>query len=396
MTPESDERQMPSLLWAMLESAPVAMLMVDSTGHIVLLNRETELLFGYARDELLGKPVDILVPARSRDRHPQLRAEFLEKPAQRRMGAGRDLYGVRRDGSEVPIEIGLNPIKTDGDVFVLSAIVDITLRKGLEAATRENEVLEQRVRERTVALAAQAEELTRVNQALERSNMELQQFAYVASHDLQSPLRSVSGFVQLLQRRYDAQLDAQAREWIQGAADGAKRMNRLIRDLLEFSRVDTRAHPFTTVDMNEVVTDALALLDAPMRDDDAEIHCDALPTVSGDRSQLVQLMQNLVGNAIKYRGADKPLVSISAANTPEGCRFTVRDNGIGIAAEHHEKIFEVFRRLHNHSAYPGTGIGLAVCRRVVHRHGGTLWVESSPGQGSAFHFTLSPAAGEGS
>ncbi len=354
-----------------VEAAPNAMLMTDSTGRIVLVNRETERLFGYGRNELLGQSVEALVPMRFVAGHPGLRGSYAEHPEARRMGAGRDLFGLRRDGSEIPIEIGLNPISTDDGVFVLAAIVDISDR--IEA--------ERRLRQR-------AEELERANRALEQSNMELQQFAYVASHDLQSPLRSIAGFVQLLERRRGDQLDEQARDWIRRASDGAQRMNTLIRDLLEYARVDSRARPFVAVDLAAVVSDALTLLDASIADSGAVIKCAPLPTVRGDRAQLVQLMQNLIGNAVKYHGDRPPHISISARNTAEGCAVSVRDNGIGIPPEAREKVFEVFRRLHSASEYPGTGIGLAVCRRVVHRHDGTISVDAAPDGGCIFTFTL--------
>lgn len=294
------------------------------------------------------------------------------------MGAGRDLHGLHRDGSEIPIEIGLNPISTDDGMFVLAAIVDISDR--IEA--------ERRLRQRAEELARRSEELERANRALEQSNMELQQFAYVASHDLQSPLRSISGFVQLLERRCGDQLDEQARDWIRRTADGAQRMNTLIRDLLEYARVESRARPFVDVDLAEVVSDALTLLDASIADAGAVVDCGPLPTVRGDRAQLVQLMQNLIGNAVKYHGERPPRISISARSTAEGCAVSVRDNGIGIPPESREKVFEVFRRLHAASEYPGTGIGLAVCRRVVHRHDGTISVDAAPDGGCIFTFTL--------
>ena len=361
-----------------VEAAPNAMLMTDAAGRIVLVNRETERLFGYGRNELLGQSVEVLVPKRFAHGHPGLRSSYAGHPEARRMGAGRDLHGLHRDGSEIPIEIGLNPISTDDGMFVLAAIVDISDR--IEA--------ERRLRQRAEELARRSEELERANRALEQSNMELQQFAYVASHDLQSPLRSISGFVQLLERRCGDQLDEQARDWIRRTADGAQRMNTLIRDLLEYARVESRARPFVDVDLAEVVSDALTLLDASIADAGAVVECGPLPTVRGDRAQLVQLMQNLIGNAVKYHGERPPRISISARSTAEGCAVSVRDNGIGIPPESREKVFEVFRRLHAASEYPGTGIGLAVCRRVVHRHDGTISVDAAPDGGCIFTFTL--------
>jgi light-regulated signal transduction histidine kinase (bacteriophytochrome) len=300
--------------------------------------------------------------------NPGLRTQFFGAPEARRMGVGRDLYGLRKDGSEFPIEIGLNPVKIDEGLFVLSAILDISDRK------------------------RQASELRHANESLERSNIELQRFAYVASHDLQTPMRSIASFVELLQSRYGDKLDAQANDWIQRTHQSIQLLQALIRDLLEYSRVDTQAHPFELVPVREVFDHAVSLLDASVRESHAKVTCGELPAVMGERSQLVQLMLNLISNALKYRGQELPHVHVSAERKGNEWIFTLRDNGIGIAPKHHEKIFEIFQRLHDHKEYPGTGIGLAVCRRVVHRHGGKIWVESEPGRGSAFHFTIAEGA----
>ena len=374
---------------AAVESAPTAMVMINSAGSIIITNAETEKLFGYQRSELLGQLVEILIPMRFGAAHPGLRSQFFIAPEARRMGGNRDLFGLRKDGSEFPIEIGLNPIETDEGLFVLSAIVDITERKELEKALRQtNELLEQRVAERTAQLTAQAETLQRTNDALVRSNIELQQFAYIASHDLQSPLRSISGFLQLLSAEYLGKFDAQADDWIGRAVQSLKQMQTLIRDLLAYSRVDSHARPFKPVPFRAVFDDAVALLDVAITDTQAEVSCGELPAVLGDRSQLVQLLHNLLGNALKYHAGDSPRVHVSAEPGQDGWQFCVSDNGIGIEPQYYEKIFEIFRRLHNQQEIPGTGIGLAVCRRVVHRHGGRIWVESEPGRGSRFYFTI--------
>src|SRR3569623_1499262 len=362
---------------AAVESAPTAMVMINSAGSIIITNAETEKLFGYQRSELLGQLVEILIPMRFGAAHPGLRGQFFIAPEARRMGGNRDLFGLRKDGSEFPIEIGLNPIETDEGLFVLSAIVDITERKELEKALRQtNELLEQRVAERTAQLTAQAETLQRTNDALVRSNIELQQFAYIASHDLQSPLRSISGFLQLLSAEYLGKFDAQADDWIGRAVQSLKQMQTLIRDLLAYSRVDSHARPFKPVPFRAVFDDAVALLDVAITDTQAEVSCGELPAVLGDRSQLVQLLHNLLGNALKYHAGDSPRVHVSAEPGQDGWQFCVSDNGIGIEPQYYDKIFEIFRRLHNQQEIPGTGIGLAVCRRVVHRHGVRIWVES--------------------
>lgn len=376
-------------LRALFESAPLAFVMVDQSGTIVMVNNEAEKLFGFDRRELMGHSVEELVPLSSREHHPGLRGNYFEAPEARRMGAGRDLYACRKDGSEFPVEIGLKPIRTDDGLFVLSAIADITERKGLESALlKAKEDLERRVEERTVELARQADELRAANEALLRSNMELQQFAYIASHDLQSPLRSISGFVQLLQAEYEGRIDEQADDWIRRTVDSIRRMQALIQDLLAYSRVDSRSHSRETIAFREVVDDALSLLEAPILESGARIVCGDLPTVVGERALLVQLVHNLIGNAVKYRADEPPFIRIEARRRGGKWLFSVKDNGIGIEAKYQQRIFEIFHRLHSQGEHPGTGIGLAICRRVVHRHGGRIWMRSEPGKGTVFCFTL--------
>jgi len=223
---------------------------------------------------------------------------------------------------------------------------------------------------------------------LERSNKELEQFAYVASHDLQEPLRMVSSYTELLGRRYSDKVDDKGRKFIKFAVDGAVRMQRLINDLLEFSRVSTRGKAMQPVDVNRVLGAVRANLSIAIKEADALVTNDAMPTIVADETQLVQLLQNLIGNAIKFRGGERPLVHVSAQPGAAECVFAIRDNGIGIAPAYFERIFVIFQRLHGRGEYPGTGIGLAVCRRIVERHGGRIWVESAPGQGSTFYFAL--------
>jgi len=232
-------------------------------------------------------------------------------------------------------------------------------------------------------------ELTRSNDALERSNVELGQFAYVASHDLQTPLHNINGFVQLLKANYAGRLDAQADEWMNRIVESSRQMHLLIQDVLTYSRVDSRARPFELVSLRDVYEDSVRLLQASIDDAGGEVSAGELPAVMGDRSQLIQLMQNLIGNGLKYHGEKPPHVHVSAELNGSNWLFSVRDNGIGIASKHLERIFEIFKRLHDQQEYPGTGIGLAVCRRVVHRHAGKIWAESAgEGHGSTFKFTI--------
>ncbi|MGC9444481.1 MAG: PAS domain S-box protein [Candidatus Methanospirareceae archaeon] len=264
----------------------------------------------------------------------------------------------------------------------LETLQDITERKNAEEELhRYREHLEELVEARTAEL--------------ERSNAELQQFAYVASHDLQEPLRMITSYLQLLERRYKERLDADADEFIFYAVDGAKRMQALINDLLAFSRVQTRGKPFKPTDAEQVLSLTLQNLQTAIEESKAEITYDPLPTVVVDEVQLGQVFQNLIGNAIKFHGDEPPRIHISAEKGANEWIFSIADNGIGIDPQYVEKIFGIFQRLHNARDYPGTGIGLAICKRIVERHGGRIWVESEPGKGATFYFTIPIKEGGG-
>jgi light-regulated signal transduction histidine kinase (bacteriophytochrome) len=223
---------------------------------------------------------------------------------------------------------------------------------------------------------------------LARSNRDLEQFAYVASHDLQEPLRMVAAYTQLLAERYQGKLDANADKYIHYAVDGALRMQTLVQDLLAFSRVGLQGNDLKVTDCNAIVEAALKNLQAAIEQSGAQIICDQLPAVVADGSQLLQVFQNLIGNAIKFRGVQPPVIRLHAEKQVRQWVFSVADNGIGIAPEHAETVFVIFKRLHTREEYPGSGIGLAICKKIVEQHGGRIWVESLPGQGAIFKFTL--------
>ena len=223
---------------------------------------------------------------------------------------------------------------------------------------------------------------------LAEANAQLEQFAYVASHDLQEPLRMITSYLQLVEKRYKGKLDSDAEEFIEYAVDGAARMKRMINDLLAYSRVTSVGQPLELTHCEDVLANALANLEIAIRDDDALVTYDPLPTVMGNSTQLMALLQNLIGNAIKFRSEQQPCIHISAEQTENEWLFSIRDNGIGIAPEHWEKIFDIFSRLHSRDKYPGSGIGLAICKKVVEQHGGRIWIESQPGSGTTFFFTI--------
>lgn len=258
--------------------------------------------------------------------------------------------------------------------------------------------LEHKVEERTAHIEAQKVELQSLNDELGRSNEELQQFAYVASHDLQEPLRTITSYCQILQRRYGKELDDKANEFIDFAVDGATRMKKLITDLLTYSRVGTRGKELAPTDMEKVVQRVIRSLKMQIEDQGAVVTHDPLPTVMADETQMGQLLQNLIGNGMKFCGDKSPHVHVSCQDHENGMfRFAVKDNGIGIDPDHFDRVFQIFQRLHTRAEYEGTGIGLAVCKKTVERHGGTIWVDSKPGEGCTFSFTIpkcDPVGGE--
>ena len=232
------------------------------------------------------------------------------------------------------------------------------------------------------------EQLRKTAAELERSNQDLEQFAYIASHDLQEPLRMVSGYLQLLQMRYKDQLDKDANEFISFAVDGASRMKEMIIDLLAYSRVGTKGRIFKPTNAEQVLQQVLATLQITIEKNEAIVTHDPLPTVTADESQLAQIFQNLISNGIKFHGDEAPRVHVSAKPVERDWVFSVHDNGIGIDSKYFDRIFTIFERLHGQGRYPGTGIGLSICKKIIARHNGRIWLESELGQGTTFYFSI--------
>jgi two-component system, chemotaxis family, sensor kinase Cph1 len=350
------------LFLEVIESMSEAWVLMDRVGRVQRANPAAAALLECEEAELVGRPFADICGS---DVIPATPWHLLERAPSGRLPPF-DVEIRTQTGRLVPVNISVGLVRDRrGKVIGIQAVAnDITERKQAEAA-----------------LARQAEELA-------RSNTELQQFAYVASHDLQEPLRMMASFAQLLAKRYKEQLDADANEFIDYIVDGAARMQRLINDLLSYSRVGSRGKDFAPTDCAAVLRTVCANLRAAIEESGAVVITDSLPTVMADETQLVQLFQNLLGNAIKFRG-DKPvLICVGAERRGNDWLFQLRDNGIGIEPQYVERIFLIFQRLHSRSQYPGTGIGLAIAKKIVERHAGRIWVESKPGKGSTFYFIL--------
>lgn len=361
------------LFRAAVEAAPNGMVAVDEDGRIVLANRQMEVMFGYGDEELLGQPLERLIPGRFREHHPGHRNEFGKQGEARPMGLRNQLLGLRRDGAEFPVLIGLNPIGSLGRGVVLASVVDVSARA--EAAAKIEETVT---------------ELAAANAELADANAELEEFSSVASHDLQEPIRNLLSYVALLQEDLPGDLSPDAAQDLEYIKRSAARMQELVEDLLALSRARRSEMQVKDVLLEECVRESLAALDVSLRESGAAYESADLPSVRGDQRLLTQLYQNLISNANKFRlKGTSPRIQLTAERGPQGdWVFGVRDNGIGIPPQYAEDVFLPFKRLHGRQQYGGSGVGLAICRRAVERHGGRIWVESQPGQGAHFRFTL--------
>jgi PAS domain S-box-containing protein len=341
---------------------PLSVFETDRTGKFTFVNQEALRCFGYS-------PADIsaglnVVQMISTDGQASI-AEAVTRIVAGNVRPEFEYKALRKDGTVFPIIGYASRIIKDGaSVGLRGVVIDVTERKAAE------------------------HKLEAALSALTHSNQDLEQFAYVASHDLQEPLRMISSYLQLLQKRYGASLHGEAKEFMDYAIDGANRMQGMIQDLLVYSRVNTQAQTFKPIAMQKIYNTVLLNLGPVISESGSVISCEALPEVMGHESQLVQLLQNLLANAIKFRGTHPPAIKISVKECDGYYQFNIRDNGIGIDPEFKDTIFVIFQRLHSRKQYSGSGIGLAVCKRIVERHGGKIWVESQLGQGSNFIFTL--------
>jgi PAS domain S-box-containing protein len=478
---------------SLFEHATISILVTDENGDINLVNPNAEKLFGYTREELTGKPIELLIPEQLKDIHRQHRQHYFKEPKARPMGLGKDLFARDKNGRTFPVEISLGYYKLGAKKMAVAFITDVSERKKAETILRSSEETTRLImnsaldaiicidtegcitvwnpqaekifgwtepeikgrrlsdtiipeqyralheaglkrylttREHNVinklieitALNRQGKEfpieltiipmrqkdtdffcafirdITEKREAeirqkeyaedLKRKNIELEQFAYVASHDLQEPLRTVSGFVELLKRHYKDQHDENVTKYINYITDASDRMRRLVQDLLDYSRLG-RERILEPIDCNQVVQQVLNDLTMAVQESGAVIHIDRLPIISGYATEMKQLFQNLISNSIKFRKPGQPaVISISAMPKEEHWQFKITDNGIGIEDKYWERIFIIFQRLHTKNEYEGTGIGLAHCKKIAELHNGKIWVDSTPGDGSTFYFTI--------
>ena len=368
---ETPDLKTENLFFDIFDQNPSSIWLSDNNGTVIWQNQAYRAIWGATDENLIGKFNIFDTPIFKEENNLLLVKKVFDQ------------------GETVKLTINYEPKiykKLTGNKRRTRSVMEVTIApiKDKNGKTKNAIIYQNDVTKRVIT----EEELKERVKNLKLSNEELEQFAYIASHDLQEPLRSVASFTQLLQKRYKDKLDKEANEFIQFIVDGATKMHDLITDLLLFSRIGTRVKPFAETDMNLILKEVLDSLTQSIKETKAEITYDHLPTIKADDSQMKQLLQNLISNAIKFHGDDTPHIHITGKKKTNEWVFSVKDNGIGIDPNYFDKIFIIFQRLHKTAEYRGTGIGLAVCKKIAQRHGGKIWVTSKLGKGATFYFTI--------
>lgn len=343
---------------SLLDAAPDAVIIVDRNGLIQMVNQQTEKLFGYTREEMIGKEVEILIPQELAGKHLGHRAAYTQTPKVRSMGSGLELNAVRKNGTQFPVEISLSPLDTEEGILISAAVRDITERKKLEAELR-------------------------------KSNEEIEAFTYSVSHDLRAPLRGIIGYTAILAEDYGPRLDEEGKRLAAAIISNTQKMGHLIDDLLAFSRLNKQELAKTRLNTAELVMEIIDGINRAQPAKNIRWNTGELPDVSADLNTIRQVWINLIQNAVKYSGKSaSPQISIEGRQDQQQIIFMVKDNGVGFDQKYSHKLFKVFQRLHSEDEFEGTGVGLALVHKIIQRHGGEVWAESSVGEGARFYFSL--------
>ena len=356
----------------LLESMPDSII-VTKSGRIVLANTQAEKLFGYDHGELCGKPLEMLLPERFRKSHAGHRADYDAQPHRRALGAAPlELYGQRKDGVEFPVDISLSPLETEQGTLTVSSIRDITGHKRAEQALQEKNV-----------------ELSKRTAELHAANQELEAFTHSISHDLRAPLRAIGGFSKMLLQDHGSQLPAEGQRLLNVVCSSADQMRQMIDNLLKFSRLGRQALSIQRVDVSALVREIVEELGKAERAAGVAVRFSDLPPCKADAALLKQVFVNLLLNALKFtRGKELPKIEIGHQEQGGEKVYFVRDNGVGFNMQYADKLFGVFQRLHDDQQFEGTGVGLSIVQRIIHRHGGKIWADAKEGNGATFYFTL--------
>ncbi len=349
----------------LLDAAPDGMVGINNNGEIVIFNTQAELLFGYSFSEIVSKQMIVLLPNEFQEKYSTLLYSFLNLPESKKTNLySLDFLGIKKNGQKFPMDISLSHLQTSNGLIIIVAIRDVTEKKEMD------------------------NKLQQTMQHLQNANKELEQFAYIASHDLQEPLRTVSSFTELFMKEYNGKLSVSGEKYLEFIFKSSNRMKLLVKGLLDYSRIGKEKQLVVT-DCHQLVSDVLADLGASIQECNAHIHINPLPTIPAYTTEMRQLFQNIIGNAIKYRKKGvEPEIEINAVSEEKYWHFSIKDNGIGIKESDQEKVFIIFKRLHNHNEYEGTGIGLSHCKKIVELHGGKIWIDSVIDNGSTFNFTI--------